>query len=731
VTPNRKSRPLYRIILLGIVFHERLCAEPAVQGPEEVADSVVQLERVVVDADADTGSFLATRAQSGTRTETPLIDLPETIDVVRRDLFDLEGARSLEDVLGNVAGVGPSVGDGQRDQVYLRGFAATNDEYIDGVRDSEMYFRDLANIGEVEVVMGPAAALYGRGSAGGIINRITRKPSDTPVGEFELSLGSRGEERAELDAGGPLGLSDLSYRLDAAQETSGGFRDQYFLGRGHVSPSVEWKPSKDTRVLVQLDALADRRLDDLGVPALVGPAGSGFTGSAPAVPISSFYGSPDGRQADYVLAEVGSATVTIDWSPGADWTLHEVARAEHYTLDRNNVLPTGVFLPAGGVFDGDLSAVWVARSGRRILRHQNDLFDQLESLWSTDAGGVAQKVLIGIEVARQTAGTRSAQFAEAPVALVDPVPAGRPAGEAPSSFTATGVSAATAGLYAQDQITFFSQWKALAGIRVDYFSVEQDSLLAPFPRLANVSRAASPRAGLVWQPSKVLSLYTSAERSFQPSGDGLSVAATSAALGPQETVNVEVGSRMDLAGGRLTATAALFQAERNISETNPPTGVVTNAGDQRSRGAEVSLSGRLAARWRVTAGYSLVDARIVNGGYDAGGILLDGRRPGLVPRDSATFFTTYDLRDGLGIGAGAVCMGGRFTSNDDSVSIPAFAVLSGVVYYRHRHWEARLNLNNILNHRYYATAGEGTDTVGQTLMPGAPFNTRATLAWRF
>lgn len=696
-----------------------------------MADSIVRLETVEVDASADTKSFRAASAKSGTKTDTPLLDIPETIDVVGRDLFALEGARSLEDVLSNVAGVSSSVGDGQRDQVYIRGFAATNDEYIDGVRDSETYFRDLANISQVEVIMGPAAALYGHGSAGGIINRITRKPSDSPVGEFDLSLGSWGEERAELDAGGPLGFSDISYRLDAAQEASGGFRDQYFLGRQHVSPSVAWKPSKDTRVLVQLDALADRRLDDLGIPALVGPTGSGFPGIAPSVPISSYYGSPDGRRADYVSADVGSATVTVDESLGPNWTLHDVARAEHYTLDRNNVLPTGVYLLSGGIFDGDLSAVWVTRSGRHILRRQNDLFDQLEGVWNTDAGGIAQEVLVGAEAARQTAGTKASQFAESPVALVDPVLTDRPAGEAPSSQTATEAGAGTAGLYAQDQLTFSRQWKALVGVRMDYFSVEQDSLLAPFPRLNNLSRSASPRAGLVWQPSKELSFYTSAGRSFQPSGDGLSIAATNAALSPQETTSYEIGSKTDLAGGRLTATAALFQVERNISETNPLTTVVSNGGNQRSRGAEISLAGRLTAQWSVSAGYSLLDARIVNGGYDTGGILLDGRQPGLVPRNNATLFTTFDLRDGLGFGGGALYTGGRFTSNDDSVAMPAFTVLNAVAYYRRRHWEARLNLNNILNHRYYATAGEGTDAVGQTVMPGAPANVQGTVAWQF
>jgi catecholate siderophore receptor len=698
---------------------------------DAILDGVIRLEPVNVDSSPETNNFRAVDSNTGTKTNTALMDVPQTINVVDRDLFSLEGSRSLEDVLSNVAGVSPSVGDGQRDQVYIRGFVATNDEYIDGVRDSETYFRDLANIESVEVIQGPAAALYGHGSAGGIINRVTRKPSDAAVGEVDFTFGTWGDERAELDAGGPLSFGHLTYRLDAALEQSGGFRNQYFLERDHVSPSVAWSPSKDTRVLVQFDTLTDRRLDDLGMPALVGLAGSGFYGTTPNVPISSYYGSPDGHKSDYVLAEVNSATVAFDKTLRKGWSLHDTTRTEHYTLDRNNILPTGVYVPGGSVFNGNLSQVWVNRSGRHILRNQNDVFNQLESVWTTDAASFSQRILLGLEVARQTAGVNSEQFAEAPVALVDPVLIATPSGAAPSSHTHSAVSSDTAGLYLQDQIDLSSHFKALLGVRFDYFSVEQDNLLPPTTDLYNLNRTASPRAGLVWEPTKLYSLYASVGRSFQPSGDGLSVAATNAALAPQETINYEVGSKMNMDGGRLTTSVALFQAERNISETNPLNGTVSNVGNQRSRGIELAVAGHLSRSWSISAAYSLLDAAIVDGGYDSGGVLLNGRLPGLVPRNSATLFTAYERPNGFGIGAGMVSMGGRYTSNDDSVSLPAFAAFNAVAYYRGAHWEARLNLNNVLNHRYFVTAGEGTDVTGQTVMPGAPINLGVTLVRHF
>ncbi len=149
-------------------------AAPDAIAPSD-SDEKVYLNAVEVNADrAD--PFFAPSATSATKTETSLFDLPQTVNVVPRDLFILQGARSIEDALLNVAGVSPSVGDGQRDQVYIRGFSAQYDQYLDGVRDEAMYYRDLSNIESIEVLEGPSAVLYGHGSAGGLVDRISRHP---------------------------------------------------------------------------------------------------------------------------------------------------------------------------------------------------------------------------------------------------------------------------------------------------------------------------------------------------------------------------------------------------------------------------------------------------------------------------------------------------------------------------------------------------------------------------
>lgn len=519
--------------------------QPTTSGEE------VSLNPLVVYGD-ETNSFLVPSASSATKNDIPLLDLPQTVNVVPRDLFALQGARSIEDALLNIAGVSPSVGDGQRDQVYIRGFSAQYDQYLDGVRDEAMYFRDLSNIDRVEVLEGPSAVLYGHGSAGGLVDRISRLPTATAIGSFDVTYGSWDQRRAELDAGGPLGFGGLTYRFDAAGEDSGGFRNQYFLQRYHVSPTAAWQATPDTRVLVQFDYLNDLRLDDLGIPALVGPPGSGFPGVAPAVPVNSYYGSPNSFDHDYVRAAVDTATITLDhqFSPG--FALHEVLRGEHYTLDRNNVLPTGVYLPAGGSYAGDLESVWVNRSQRHILRFENDLFNQLEASWKTASAGVGHDFLAGLEVGRQSAGSNSAQYNAPAVALIDPVLTEVPEGVALASHTAAADRADTAGLYLQDQLVFSPQWKGLAGVRLDYYEVLQQNKLAPFNQIESLSRTVSPRVGIVYEPVRDLSVYGTVSQSFSPAaGDGISTAANTAALAPLKATNYEIGIKESLLGDSL------------------------------------------------------------------------------------------------------------------------------------------------------------------------------------
>jgi catecholate siderophore receptor len=209
----KKSLLLFAALSGALAPWAKLFAQTATNAA--AGDEIVTLSKFEVQATRPNPLFNSS-ASSATKTQTPLIDVPQTVNVVSRDLFALQGARSIEDALLNVAGVSPSVGDGQRDQVYIRGFSAQYDQYLDGVRDEAMYFRDLANIDRIEVVEGPSAVLYGHGSAGGLVNRISRQPTTEATGDISATYGSWNQRRVELDAGGPVGPEGLTYRFDTA-----------------------------------------------------------------------------------------------------------------------------------------------------------------------------------------------------------------------------------------------------------------------------------------------------------------------------------------------------------------------------------------------------------------------------------------------------------------------------------------------------------------------------------
>lgn len=635
----------------------------------------------------------------------PLKDLPQSVAVVPAEVLRDQRALSLQDALKNVPGVSFSSGDGQRDQVTIRGFTAIADQYVDGFRDDGLYFRDLSNVERVEVIKGPAAVLYGRGSSGGLINRVTKKPNvDVLSGAF--TYGSNDIARGEIDLGHYDPSAGVGVRLTGALEDSGSFRDQQFVKRTALAPSVLLGDGKDTSVLIQADYLKDRRLTDFGIPAI--------NGQVVDVPRSAYYGAANARDADVSQAEVLSQTVTLTHRFSDALSFRNGFRHYRYTLDRHNTNSTAVNAAAGTV----------SLSHGGILRDEDGWSNQAELTHKFELGGIKNSVLYGFEIARQD---KDASTIQSRVVAVTPILAPVLPTINNANFTALSAKSSsileTRGLYVQDFIELGAGFKALVGVRHDWFSQKtRITIPATANPLERTDKKWSPRAGLVFQPDDAQSYYASWSSSFQPSAETFALAANNAQIAPEKTTNKEIGAKYTLFDNRLSLSFAGFILRRTGIKGSDPAApqVLIPIGTQRTRGIEVSGALDLPSGFRAIVGYAYLDAKVV---ASANPTFFD-KRATLTPKNAANIFVTKSFGDRFGLGAGANYVGDRWADPTNTTILDHYVTADALAWVAVGPARLQLNLYNVFDKKYII-AGHGTSPLLN--LPGAPRTVLGTL----
>jgi catecholate siderophore receptor len=640
--------------------------------------------------------------------DAPLRDIPQTIDVIPAQVMRDQRALSLQDAVKNVAGIGMATGDGQRDQFVIRGNIAYGDLFIDGVRDDALYFRDLSNIERIEILKGPASVLYGRGSSGGLINRVSKK-SGTEGGEIVLSYGSWDDKRGEIDLGHVFTGNSVAVRLTGAIERSDSYRDQGFLKREAIAPSVLFAPGENTKILLQADYLRDRRVTDNGIPA--------FKGRPVDVSPSTYYGAANARDVDFSQSEVWSTTATLDHEFSDRLRLHNVFRYYDYTLDRNQTIPNRV----------DEVVRTVSLSRQNTDRSEHGWFNQLELSTDLSTGPLEHKLLLGFEAGRQIKFERRIDAAvPTPVDLFNPVLPVLPLTLTGTPGTLRTGTYGTLGFYVQDMVSFGEHWKLLAGLRHDRFRQEVLSHLNQ-SRLARTDNFWSPRVGLVWQPTSTQSYYVSWNKSYQPSGETFALSASNADIAPEKTINREIGAKFDLFDGRLSTTISAFNLKRSdIKATDPTLNRVIPVGVQRTRGIEASAQMELAEGWQALASYAYLHARITKSPALDSGVPIQGNRPTLTPTHSASFWLMRNFGDRFGLGGGVNYVGDRQANLANTVVLPEYVTADAMAWARLGKFKAQLNIRNIFDRDYIVSAH---GTVGNLNMPGAPRSVMLTLRY--
>jgi catecholate siderophore receptor len=679
------------------------------------AQTVTTLPEVTVQAqseraDGPVQGYRATRSGTFTKTDTPLNEVPASVTVVPAQLMKDQAMQGMGEVIRYVPGVLMHQGEGNRDQVVLRGISTTADFYVDGVRDDAQVFRDLYNLERVEVLKGPGGMAFGRGGAGGVVNRVTKKPVFGSVGEATVSVGSWNQLRGAVDLGGKLNDA-AAWRLNAMAQEGDSFRSGFDMKRTAANPTLTLVPGDSTSLTLGIESLRDERTADRGVPARNGRP----IDADPSI----FYGNASQSRAH---SYVDGAYAILDHDFGGI-QLKNSFRVTHYDKYYQNV------------YTDNANASSVTPSGTlRLAAYNNanqrtNVFNQTDLTTKVTAGGFEHTLLAGLELGRQDSSNRrnTGVFGGATLATVS---AGSPLAVATSfpgiaSDAYNNVKSDVAAVYFQDQVALSRQWKLLAGLRFDHFRTAFDDRRAGQPDLARTDNAFSPRVGLIWQPTGASTYYASYSYAFLPSGEQLSLAPNTADLAPEKAKNYELGGRWDLSP-RLTLSSALFRLDRDQVRSPDPLnpGFFVKTGQQRTEGIEVGLQGEVTKRWQVYAGYAHLDGRITQATSTAAA----GARLQLVPQNTLSAWNRVEIGNGWSAGLGVVRQGASFAALDNAVTLPAFTRADAALYYALEGGKTRLALNveNVFDRRYFPTA-DGNNNI----TPGAPRNARLTLTTSF
>lgn len=686
------------------------------------------LPTVSVVAFADAGSYSAgVPVSSATRSPVAVMDLPQTVDVVSEASIRDRGASSIKDALAYTPGVTTSTGEGIREQFVIRGFSAIADTYVDGMRDGGNTFRDTFNLEQVEVVKGPAGVLYGRGSAGGLINLVTKRPLATAQTEVAATVGSHDARRLTLDLNRPV-TDDVLLRVNAMVDEAESFRSGVWSSRRGLSLASTVKFSDAATLDLRAQHVRDKRVFDAGIP--------GLNGRPADVPVSTYYGALDPGNNDSGTSEDTALSADLSVDLGADLKLRNTL--SYRTLDLVRLQSTIDRL----ILTTASPTLRLARSN--FSSQQQDLSNKLELIAKRPWLGVQHEFLVGTEFAREKRDTLTRGGALAgsyDIGVFNPVLRVLPAQGA--TVRRDGIyDTDTVSLYLQDLIRFNERWVALAGLRKDW--LERDFRNRAGPAYARKDDFLSPRLGVVYQPSSQASSqaspqashYASVTKSYQP-GSATGVIDPGNAIQPPEiSTNYEVGSKFSFKEGRLQLGVSLFQlVKANVPTRDPSDSTATlYVGEVTAKGLELTAVGNLGNGLSVQGGLTWLDAVVTRSSNTTAPAItptpaataLEGKRAANSPKFSATLWgmQRFDARWRGGVGVRHQAK--SYASTTNAVELPSYTVLDAGLFHEHGPWSFDLNVRNLTDRRYYESS---TNDLG--ILPAAPRSFQFTARYLF
>jgi catecholate siderophore receptor len=710
-----RMRPL--AVMLGLLFAsaQPVLAEEAQQLPD--VDVKTTKEKAI------TNGYVTKRSSTSTKTETDLIDTPQSITVFNKQQMKDQAVQNLGDIVRYTPGVGAAQGEGNRETFIFRGLASTADFFQDGVRDDTQYYRDLYNVERVEILKGPNGMIFGRGGAGGLINRVTKEANWDSLREVGLQYGSFDQARGTVDYN--QAINDVAaFRLNAMYEDGNSYRDGVSLERKAINPTVTIKPSDKTKIVVGLEYLKDDRIADRGVPS--------FRGRPFKTNDSTFFGNASLSPTN---TEVTAFNASVEHLFDNGMTLKNRTRYANYNKFYQNVFPGAV----------NAAGTAVSISAYNNETDRQNLINQTDLIFNWDTGFIKHESVVGVELGRQrTSNFRETGFFNNATTTVS-VPTSDPVANAPITWRQNGTDADnyvqndTYATYFQDQMKFSEQWSAIAGLRYDRFNTDYTNhRLAATNANYNIKTSDdlfSPRVGLIFKPVENLSVYSSYTISYVPrAGEQLaSLTATNKSFDPEKYNNIEVGVKWDYTPD-LALTAAVYKLERNKIAILDPSNVNNTvlADGQQSKGVELGINGKLTDAWSVAGGYAYQDAEFTKsqGNTNPLNVIPAGAEVAMVPRHTFSLWNRYDFNDVWGAALGVISRTEMYAATptvSTRVTLPGYVRLDAAVFAQiNKDLRVQLNIENLLNKDYSLYAHNNNN-----ITPGSPLAARLSVIANF
>jgi iron complex outermembrane recepter protein len=684
------------------------------QNPE--TDKEIEIE-VTGIREGDEDDYLIPKASTGLRTDAPILDTPQAIQVIPEKVIEDQQVIRLDEALRNTSGVtfgGTNLG--RRLEFSIRGF----DEapiLRDGFRQfGADVIAETANLDRIEVLKGPASVLYGEIEPGGLINLVTKKPSAKPFFDIETQFGNRGLVRPQIDFSAPLTEDgDLLYRLNALYQGGDPIEDvDTDIERYYIAPVVTWKIGKQTDLTFNLEYLDEKRSPTFGLPAIGNEIAD--------VPFDRITNEPDDISEEKFL----SFGYDFEHRFDKNWKLRNAFR---YTKQNS-------LLEVAYPFEIDEETATVTRFWAAQPQNSKSISLQTNAVGKVATGSIEHELLFGVDLnsSEDNFNDRIRLDTSNPLELniFDPVykTAARPDFSQLPLISDRETETSRLGVFLQDRISFSDNLFLLAGLR--YETVEQTVTNNPteedptFLETTQDNDDLTPRVGIVYKPADPISLYASYSQSFAPNPE---TTAEGESLDPEEGEGFEVGVKTELLKRKLFTTLAYFNiTKQNVASEDPndPFSFVAT-GEQQSQGVELDVTGEILPGWNVIASYAYIDAEVKEDN-----VIEIGNRLPNAPENSASLWTTYEIPKGnlkgLGFGVGFNFVGERQGDLDNSFQLDSFFLTNAAVFYQRDNWRAALNFKNLFDVDYIAGGSIGRERGND---PGEPFTVIGSLSVKF